>query len=113
MANRNSNYIKIGFWNTPRNEYPNFPDVMDCVDDEWDESERQFIIFYLSEGETCARYRGSSRCRICGSLNGSTERTDGRYLWPEGYAHYISEHGVKPPQGFVEWVKRKIKARDK
>lgn len=41
-------------------------------------------------------YKGPSKCRICGSLNGSSEFTYHHYTWPSGYSHYIRDHGVAP-----------------
>lgn len=107
MRKRRDNPEKIGFWNTPRNTYPELPMPEDYVDDSWDETERAKVVEYLSTAKICKRYRGMSRCRVCGKYNGSTERSDGKYLWPDGYAHYIFEHGVKPPEDFIEWVERK------
>ena len=45
------------------------------------------------------RYRGSSRCRLCGIANGSAEFCsiyEGvTYRIPEGYLHYLTVHNVK------------------
>ncbi len=51
---------------------------------------------------------GSSWCRMsadcpaasmgCGSL------TDGTWVWPEGYAHYLDRHSVRPPEAFLVHV---------
>ena len=35
---------------------------------------------------------GRSSCRNCGVPNGSGEFTDGTLVWPEGLAHYVTEH---------------------
>jgi hypothetical protein len=35
---------------------------------------------------------------------GSHDLTDGVFVWPEGYAHYIEKHDVKPPREFIEHV---------
>jgi hypothetical protein len=32
---------------------------------------------------------------------GAAELSDGRFLWPEGLAHYVECHGVRPPHEFV------------
>ena len=44
---------------------------------------------------------GYSPCRICGQQNGALELSDGVFVWPDGLAHYVSDHLVKPPQEFV------------
>ena len=28
--------------------------------------------------------------------------TDGRWVWPQGFAHYVEVHGVRPPQAFLD-----------
>jgi len=60
------------------------------------------VIQYISDqrfrGEA---YMGYSTCRICGKDNGTADFSDGFYVWPEGFAHYLSEHKVRPPATFV------------
>ena len=48
--------------------------------------------------------RGTSWCRVCGKANGSAEHTDGVYLWPKGLAHYVCEHGVRPPVSVIRHI---------
>ena len=36
--------------------------------------------------------------------NGSREFTDGTWLWPEGFSHYVENHQVRPPAEFVAWA---------
>lgn len=33
---------------------------------------------------------------------GTTCSSDGTFVWPEGFAHYLEEHAVRPPQEFVQ-----------
>lgn len=96
---------RVGFWNNDSNYYPHLPNVKDFVDLTWDENERLLVADYLTTvGKENEAYKGLSICRICSKFNGSTDLTDGVYLWPEGFAHYVLEHGVKPPQDFLEHV---------
>lgn len=88
---------KVGFWRG-RGEDPNLPDPRSYQDPAWDSVERSKVIRYLMTGRFVTAYMGSSRCRFCGQTNGSTELTDGVWLWPDGFAHYLEEHDVKPPQ---------------
>ena len=37
---------------------------------------------------------------------GGTDLSDGHYVWPFGFAHYVEAHGVKPPQEFIDHVWR-------
>lgn len=46
---------------------------------------------------------GHSYCRICEiENNGYREKSDGVYLWPEGFLHYVTEHDLRPPKEFIE-----------
>lgn len=49
-------------------------------------------------------YRGSSQCRCCGQSNGSHEYRYLGWTWPEGYFHYLSEHNVRPDEGFKHFI---------
>lgn len=54
-------------------------------------------------------YMGHSECRICGMRNGTKTYYTDLFAWPEGYAHYIEEHGVKPSAAFVLHIRGLIK----
>lgn len=49
-------------------------------------------------------YRGMSTCRICKQMNGSKEYNTDQWTWPEGYLHYIKDHGVEVPFEFVNYI---------
>lgn len=55
-------------------------------------------------------YRGLSRCRCCGAMNGNAEYTvdfgGAIVTWPAGFTHYIEEHGVAPTDEFVDFLNR-------
>lgn len=57
---------------------------------------KQKIVEYLMKGKQHAAWKGFSRCRICSKLNGTTCLTDGEFVYPEGYAHYIIDHNIMP-----------------
>ena len=86
------------------NERPELPDPATFVDVDWDEDERDTVAFYFDNGTLARAFMGYSQCRICGATNGAVEYTDGSYLWPEGFAHYIREHNVRPPDDVVRWA---------
>lgn len=54
------------------------------------------VFEYLMKGKEHSYYMGFSMCRICGKPNGSMCLTDGEFVYPEGYAHYILDHNVQP-----------------
>ena len=82
--------IKIGFWRQYKEEKSNLPFPEEGQITE----ERLKITGYLDSGEIVNSYKGWSNCRLCGKMNGSTEKSDGKYLWPSGLSHYIRDHGV-------------------
>jgi len=108
-SDRNKDKTRVGFWNNARNDYPQFP--MPVATDMPQEL-REVLVNALRDVETAAHkvgLRGPSQCRICGDRsNGSFEyslepisKTSGGWVWPQGFAHYILEHGVRPPEDFV------------
>lgn len=101
----------IGYWANKqgREAFRGYPSPESYIDEGWDRGEKATVLRYLDQGHIgepiC--YMGSSTCRICGESNGSKEYTDGTYRWPEGFAHYLLEHGVKPAQEFIDHVLRR------
>jgi len=35
---------------------------------------------------------------------GSTDLTDGQWIWPEGLWHYVADHGIRLPNAFVDYA---------
>lgn len=97
--------ILIGYWHNRDN--PHYPDPAWFVDETWGINERNKVIAHLQTA-TYMPYAcgGGSWCRFrCGEKSvGSRELTDGVYVWPEGYIHYVQLHQVKPPQQFIDHV---------
>lgn len=56
------------------------------------------------DSQSVVEYKGYSACRVCGLRNGSMEYRltmgDTTFVWPEGYIHYIRDHGVRPDPDF-------------
>lgn len=92
----------IGYWYSERYA-PDLPHPEPFVDLEWDTEERARVVAYLQRGETLISWRGSAACRFeCGErLRGYRCFTDGEWVWPEDFAHYVDKHGVKPPEVFI------------
>ena len=63
------------------------------------------MIRYLHAGSLVSFSQGTSWCRFrCGvpdAAMGSADLGDGTYVWPQGFAHYLEAHAVKPPDDFV------------
>ncbi len=72
----------------------------------WQPRERDLVLRYLRAGKVLVRYPDASFCRFdCGEqAMGKSDLTDGRYVWPEGLAHYVERHDVRLPDSFVAHV---------
>lgn len=97
---------KIGFWHS-QNE-PQLPKIQESIDYSWSRDHRSVVASYLKNGTVSGRYKGWSNCRICGVKNGSSDLTDGAYVWPEGLVHYVEAHHIKPNEEFVSHVLARI-----
>jgi hypothetical protein len=92
----------------------------DFIDEQWNQRERDHVVAYLQQtlkSETMGGL-GYSECRLCREAagpsdphesrmeswerNGTQDFGDGVYVWPEGYAHYVKVHAVKPPEEFLQ-----------
>ena len=96
----------IGYWGNGRWAF--WPDPHDFVDKEWSSAERASVVDHLRDGRSFALrgdvQAGFSTCRICDTIDGSGEYTDGVYVWPEGLMHYVAAHDVRLPEEFVAHV---------
>jgi len=92
----------LGFWRS-KNE-PLLPDPAKFIDDLWDKEERLIVSRYLKSAQILSASPGSSWCRFrCKRKHvGSVTYTDGKYVWPEGLAHYIDVHFIRLPDEFIE-----------
>ena len=103
-------FLENDIWSNYVVKTAHLPDPHDFVDHSWDLTIRDRVVRYLESGRVAIRWRGYSTCRICGKWNngkwnnGTTCITDDTYVWPEGFAHYIAEHGVRPDEEFVQHV---------
>lgn len=89
------------------------PDPYDFMDPSWDATERATVVAYLRAGQLQVVWYGISKCRFrCGEQDmGAACLSDGTYVWPEGFAHYLEKHAVRPPEEFVLHVLRKTQER--
>jgi hypothetical protein len=69
---------------------------------------RKRLADYLDGGDFWNGYLGYSWCRFnCGIPNnamGSTELTDGHWVWPAGLSHYVRVHNITLPDEFIAHV---------
>lgn len=81
---------KIGFW---KEKDINYPDL------NWFQSEEYHAcIKYLNAGRKYKGYKGWANCRICKARLGTYDMIsyDKKWIYPEGYEHYLIEHKLKP-----------------
>jgi hypothetical protein len=73
----------------------------------WHLDDRERIVAYLQSGTVCVTWAGRAPCRFteCGRLLGSSDLTDGQWLWPKGLEHYVVAHDVCLPEAFVETMR--------
>ena len=99
--------IAIGFWFSKWE--PHFPHPQTLVG-EAGEKEKQMVANYLDAGLTFISYLGFSGCRFdCGapeSEMGTSDYTDGVWVWPEGLSHYIRNHDIILPIEFIEHAEK-------
>lgn len=87
--------LLIGYWTGERAE--GRPSPGRFVDAMWDADEREMVADYLDRGFVTRACMGLSPCRLCERPNGALELSDGVYVWPEGFSHYVRDHDVRPP----------------
>jgi hypothetical protein len=120
----------IGYW---EDDVPGLGAV-DAVDANWDDAEeKQMVTMYLQRAfasttdedtdntnnkphndcdigapRVLKSWRGLASCRICDEILGNTCHGDANYNWPDGYLHYLEQHQVKPPQHFIDHVRKQM-----
>jgi hypothetical protein len=108
----------IGYWTSlwhTQSGYGELPDPRAYVA-AMDSALQSLLVSYLDVGKNPlatvkAQWRGWSNCRICDCDTGSRCLTDGVFVWPEGFGHYVGEHSVRPPAEFIDHVRQTLIAR--
>ncbi len=103
---------EIGFWSdSPRDAGKPWPWPGDSVSLTWDHAERDVVVAYLNDPKHHrTAFFGYAHCRLCSKHdNGVHDVDDHVWLWPSGYAHYLTAHLVKPPQDFIDYVMRQVR----
>ena len=107
---------ELGFWKVDStDDCPSHADPRGHVDADWRvqaAGDFALVLGYLESHGCVESYEQAySWCRFDGCPAARKELgcvtfTDGAWVWPEGYAHYVKAHSVRPPQEFVDHVKR-------
>ena len=87
---KKNNIYHIGFWKTKVEKY---------IDPEWfGSNEYRACLKYLQTGRIKRRYKGFAKCQLCGIRLGTKDMitSDGKWIFPEEYDHYLIKHKVKP-----------------
>lgn len=86
------------------------PDPRTVVNPHWNPSAKETVLRYLRGANTCNSFLGYSYCRFdCGVTEhemGCCEKTDGKWVWPEGLAHYVDKHDVDLPAEFLADIEK-------
>ncbi len=98
--------IGLGYWSTYDNKA--LPNPETFIGEDWDQAERSACIEHIKSGRMTAEYAGFSGCRICKELLGTKDLTDGLFVFPEKFEHYIEAHDLKPPKVFVDYVMNRL-----
>lgn len=93
--------IRVGYWWSKGET--GLPTPIADSDTLWEE-DRDIVVGYLKSGVIHQRYKGWSNCRICGAVNGTTDMTDGVYVWPSGLYHYVEAHKVALRKDFITHI---------
>jgi hypothetical protein len=92
-----------GYWRQSIDEKSKLP--WPTPDEAW--AGRDKFLCALERAESFAAkdyYMGYSQCRICKGSNGTKSHRLGGWDWPEGFRHYVAEHGVRPTAEFEEFI---------
>jgi len=95
----------MGFWSCGYADSQNkrAQEALDCVNFMTKE-EVSALLTYIKNSCMCESYMGFADCRVCGLRLGTMdmETADKKWIFPEKWEHYITEHGVRPAEEFVQ-----------
>ncbi len=99
----------FGYWQyTENQEGVGVPQAF--VDSTWDTREKEKVASYLGSGVVSgvelAYYACLFECGIDPPQLGSMDLTDGVWVWPESLVHYVQSHAVKPPEAFLNHMRK-------
>lgn len=99
--------IAVGYWQSDDSD-ERFPGPRTLVSKTYSLSVRKAICRYLDSGARFMDSLGYSFCRFqCGvpdSELGSSDLSDGYWVWPQGLSHYVREHHIVLPEEFTQFM---------
>lgn len=101
-----------GFWCGANEQFSLFKNEPFPQANKMSQEETDQFLLLLTEFESKTPFfkcMGYSTCRICGQNNGTSTYYTDLFAWPNGYKHYIQEHGVRPSAAFVLHIRGLIK----
>jgi hypothetical protein len=104
----------IGFWGSPAQTSEGTQEVKKAGGTLTNE-EATAVLAFIEASKVSASWRGYAGCRVlgCNDLLGTHDMVtpDEGFIFPDKYEHYIIQHGVRPPEDFIQaalaWQKGK------
>ncbi|MGN6634113.1 MAG: hypothetical protein ACTHJ6_01455 [Oryzihumus sp.] len=101
--------IAVGFFAQRHGGARPGPDLRAALADPLPAGDRADVVRYLLTAHVLA----ATSSRVVdvlnpelGEVSGENVHTDGEYLWPEDLAYYVQTYGARPPQAFLEHIRR-------
>jgi hypothetical protein len=93
----------VGFWRAAEGDADDarpWPRAASCA---LPAAARELMLRYLTAHGMVESYEhGAARCRLgCARPLGCAALTDGVFVWPEGFAHYVAAHGAGVPRALL------------
>lgn len=98
--NQDRDLLAIGYWFGRHDPKLPLPELF--IGDPWNEEEKKATIEHIKKGKEYATSAGFSTCRICKQIMGSRDYSDGLFIYPAKFEHYIEVHNLKPPKAFID-----------
>ena len=112
--------IRVGYWpliemSLPRNPVDRakaFKDVevqlrealKAALDPSWktdNPEEYEAVLKYINKPDRWQGHNGFAKCKVCGRKNGNRDHFRDGFMYPQGYTHYLTDHGIKPPPEMI------------
>ncbi|WP_411845686.1 hypothetical protein AAFN60_18910 [Roseibacillus persicicus] len=106
METENRPLVAIGYWKDESGD--GLPHPSSFLGQEWSPSIKSKVLEYLRSGVRVNEQLGYSWCRLDASIEdcemGCAEKTDGKYIWPEGLEVYVDKFDLYLPEEFLNYM---------